>query len=282
VNAATSGLIGRAWTTGVLLETDDNAVRDRVSGIDDAGRVTVVFRKSNGTRDVIYATRGTPNAAGTAPSWSAAVAIDVLAGTPVSSMGTSEDYDLVVTPSGNAVAHWYHAATCTASTYRTAGSCRYYYLARFTASSATWSAPELIGDAPDPRFTMLANDRGDIALLGASWIRSGTTSSTSALALFLRNPGETSFRRRLLNTEALGDRSLDMDAAGNLLLAAEVQQGGTTDLAAYRGSVANGLGTPVILDTRGAVANLVLSKVGINGQQAILWTQNLHRNVHGR
>ncbi len=78
VNAATSGLIGRAWTSGVLLETDDNPVRDRVSGIDDAGRVTVVFRKSNGTRDVIYATRGTPNSSGTAPSWTAPVVIDVM------------------------------------------------------------------------------------------------------------------------------------------------------------------------------------------------------------
>ncbi len=274
VNAATSGLIGRAWTSGVLLETDDNPVRDRVSGIDDAGRVTVVFRKSNGTRDVIYATRGTPNSSGTAPSWTAPVVIDVLAGTPVSTMGTSEDYDLMVTPSGNALAYWYHSAACTASTYRTSGSCRYYYLARFTAGTGTWSAPELIGDAPSPSFTVRASDRGDIAILAASWVRSGTSSHTSALALLLRNPGETSFRRQLLNNEPLGDRSLDMDAAGNLLLAAELQQGGTTDLAAYRGTVAAGLGAPFVLDTRGAVANLMLSKVGINGQQAILWTQN--------
>ena len=274
VNAATSGLIGRAWTTGVLLETDDNAVRDRVSSIDDAGRVTVVFRKSNGTRDVIYATRGTPNAAGTAPSWTAPVAIDVLAGTPVSTMGSSEDYDLVVTPSGNAVAYWYHSVACTASTYRTSGSCRYYYLARFTASTGSWSAPELIGDAPSPSFTFLANDRGDIAILSTSWVRSGTTSYTNALALLMRNPGEANFRRQLLNTEPLGDRALDMDAAGNLLLAAQLQQGGTTDLAAYRGTVAAGLSAPVVLDTRGAVANLLLSKVGINGHQAILWTQN--------
>ena len=274
VNAATSGLIGRAWTTGVLLETDDNAVRDRVSGIDDAGRVTVVFRKSNGTRDVIYATRGTPNAAGTAPSWSAPVAIDVLAGTPVSTMGSSEDYDLVVTPGGNAVAYWYHSAACTASTYRTSGSCRYYYLARFTASSGTWGAPELIADAANPGFTLLANDRGDIALLGTSWVRSGTTGSTNALAVFMRDPGETSFRRQLLNAQTLGSTRLGLDGAGNLLLAAEVQQGGTTDVAAYRGTVVAGLGSPQILDARGATASLDVAAVGLGGIQAVVWTQN--------
>ncbi len=274
VNVATGGLIGRAWTTGVLLETDDNNVRDRVAGIDDAGRVTVVFRKTNGTRDVIYATRGTPNAAGTAPTWSAPVVIDVLAGAPVSTMGSSPDYDLVVTPGGNAVAYWYNNADCTSSTYRTSSSCRYYYMARFTASSGAWSAPELVGDAPNPSFTLLANDRGDVVFLGTSWVRSGASSYNSAAAILMRNPGETSFRRRLLNAEPLGNYSLDLDGAGNLLLAAEYQQGGTTDLVAYRGTVASGLGTPVVLDTRGAPATLHASKVGLNGQQAILWTQN--------
>ena len=274
VQAATGGLIGRAWSTGQLLETDDNAVRDRVSGIDDAGRVTVVFRKSNGTRDVMYATRGTPNTAGTTPSWTTPVVIDLLAGTPVSTMGTSEDYDLMVLPGGNAVAYWFHTAPCSASTYRTSGSCRYYYMARFTAVAASWSAPELITDAPAPKFTLRANDRGDIALLGTSWVRSDTTSSTNALALFMRNPGETSFRRRLFNAEPVGSTSLELDGAGNLLLAAEYLQGGTTDLVAYRGTVASGLGAPAVLDTRGAVTNLVLAKVGVNGQQAVLWTQN--------
>jgi len=153
VQAATGGLNGRAWAAGQLLETDDNVVRDSVSGIDDAGRVTVVFRKSNGTRDVIYATRGIPNAASVAPTWSTPVAIDVLAGVPVSTMGTIADYDLVVTPGGNAVAYWFHKAACSTSSYSTSGNCLYYYLARFTAGGSTWSAPELIGDAPAPNFT---------------------------------------------------------------------------------------------------------------------------------
>jgi hypothetical protein len=90
----------------------------------------------------------------------------------------------------------------------------------------------------------------------------------------LRNPGETSFRRQLLNLEPIGASQLSMDAAGNLLLAAEYQQSGTTDIVAYRGTVAAGLGTPTVVDNRGAAASLLLSRVGLNGHQAILWTQN--------
>jgi hypothetical protein len=65
-----------------------------------------------------------------------------------------------------------------------------------------------------------------------------------------------------------------MDAAGNLLMAAQYQQNATTDLVAYRGTVAAGLGTFQVLDSRGAAATLRHTSVGLNGQQVITWTQN--------
>lgn len=57
-------------------------------------------------------------------------------------------------------------------------------------------------------------------------------------------------------------------------MAAQYQQNATTDLAAYRGTVASGLGTPQFLDTRGSQVTLQHMAVGLNGQQIITWTQN--------
>jgi hypothetical protein len=264
----------QAWSAGQLLETDDNPVLDRVSGIDDTGHLMVVFRKSNGTREVIYASRGTPNAGGIAPTWTPPVAIDLLAGTPVSAMGNVTDYNLVVAPGGNALAYWYHNAPCTAATYSTAGPCRYYYMVRFSAASAAWSAPELIGDMPRPAFNAVINDRGDVALFGVGWVRSGTNRYVDALTLFWRSAAQATLSRQLVNTVLLGARMLDMDAAGNLLLAAEAQQNATTDLVAYRGTVDSGLGGQQVLDTRGTAAELLAAKVGLNGQQVVVWRQN--------
>jgi hypothetical protein len=273
VQSAASGLVGRNWAPGQLLETDDNVVRDRDYAIDDAGRVMVVFRKSNGSRDVLYVTRGTPNQSGQAAVWTTPVAIDLLAGAPVSTMSTV-DYGLVMSPNGNALVYWYHSALCSITTYNVSGNCRYYYLARFTAASGTWSAPELIGDVPSPSFKVFFNDRGDIAMLGTGWVRTGTSGYASSRTLYMRNPAETSFRKQLLNDPAIGSNILNLDGSGNLLLASEYSQNSTTDIVAFRGTVAGGLGPFQILDTRGAAATLKLSTVGINGQQAVIWSQN--------
>lgn len=269
-------LVGRAWATPQSLEENTSAISvlDRRAAIDDAGNVTVLFRKNNGTRDVIYATRGTPNGPGQAPTWTAPVAIDVLAGAPVSSMGTAEDYSLTAAPGGDLVALWFHNAACTASTYRTSGTCKYYHYARYRAASSTWEAPVLLTDASSPGFGVFTNDRGDLVFFGNSWVRSGTTNFTAALALFMRSAGETTTRRQLLNAEPINAYQLGMDAAGNLLLAAQYQQNATTDLVAYRGTVAAGLGPFQVLDSRGAAATLKHTAVGLGGQQVITWTQN--------
>jgi hypothetical protein len=276
VQAATGPLVGRAWATPQSLEENTSAVSvlDRRAAIDDAGNVTVLFRKNNGSRDALFAVRGTPNGAGLAPTWSVPVPIDVLAGSPVSTMGSSPDYSLTAAPGGDLVALWYHNAACSAATYRTSGTCRYYHYARYRSASGSWEAPVLLTDASNPGFEVFTNDRGDLVFFGNSWVRSGTTSSTAALALFMRTAGETATRRQLLNAEPINAFQLGMDAAGNLMMAAQYQQGGTTDLVAYRGTVAAGLGTFQVLDSRGNAATLRHLAVGLNGQQVITWTQN--------
>jgi hypothetical protein len=274
VNPAVTPLLGRAFAAAQALEVDDNEVGDRFTAIDDAGRVTVLFQKANGARNVLYTVRGTANTAGVAPSWTAPTPIDLLNGSPLSTMGNSPEYALKAAPGGDVVAYWYHNAPCTASTYKTTGNCRYYYYARYAVASNTWGAPTLLGDSPSGSYDMHLNDRGDVVFLGNSWVRSGASSYTTSLALFMRTAADTGFRRQLLGDQPLGDYKLAMDGGGNLLMAAEYRQNATTDVVAYRGTAASGLGTPQVLDTRGAAASLRLSKVGLNGQQVVIWTQN--------
>ena len=277
VNAAANPLIGRAWVPGQLLETDDNEPSFARTAIDDAGRVTVVFRKSNGTRQVVYATRGVANAAGTAPSFSAPVPIDLLGGTVVSSMGTTTsniEVGLAASPGGNLLAYWYNNAPCTATTYRTSGTCRYYYAARYLIANNAWEAPVLVGDTPEGDFNIRINDRGDVALLGTGWTRSGTSNFTEGTAAYFRAGTEATFRRQMLNVDPLRNHQLDMDGAGNVLLAAEASQNATRDLVVYRGTVAAGLGAQQVLDTRGNAVSLQLTRVGTGGQQVVVWAQN--------
>ncbi len=273
VQAAASVLANRGWATSQSLETDDGAVSDTRSVIDDTGRATVVFRKVTATRTVIYATRGTPNAAGAAPTWTTPVPIDLLGGAAVSTVANS-DMGLEVSPAGNVVAYWSHRAACSASTYQTNGNCTYYYSARFLASSNGWEAPVLVGDTPNTGFTLRINDLGDIAMLGTSWGRSATGTLTKPRAVFLRAAGAAAFRRVLFGTDPIANPMLDIDAAGNLLLAVEASQNGTVDLVAYRGTVAAGFGAGTVLDTRGAAVALQLAGLGVNGQQVIVWAQN--------
>lgn len=277
VQAAANPLIGRAWVPGQLLETDDNDPSFARTAIDDAGRVTVVFRKSNGTRQVVYATRGIANAADTAPSFSTPAAIDLVSGTPVSSMGNTTsniELGLAAAPGGNLLAYWYNNAPCSSTTYRTSGTCRYYYATRYLIASNAWETPVLIGDTPEGNFDIRINDRGDVALLGTGWTRSGTSSFTEGAAAYFRAGGESAFRRQMLNVDPLRNHQLDMDGAGNVLLAAEASQNATRDLVVYRGTVAAGLGAQQLLETRGNAVSLQLARVGTAGQQVVVWSQN--------
>jgi len=277
VQGATNPLIGRAWAPGQLLETDDSEPSFVRTAIDDAGRVTVLFRKSDGTRQVVYATRGAANAADAAPSFSAPVAIDLVSGAPVSSMGSTTsniELGLAAAPGGNLLAYWYNRAPCSGTTYSASGTCRYYYAARYLIANEAWEAPVLVGDSPAGDFDIRINDRGDVALLGTGWTRSGTSRFTEGKAAYFRAGNEAGFRRQMLNVDPLRNHQLDMDAAGNLLLAAEASQNATRDLVVYRGTVAAGLGAQQLLDTRGNAVSLQLTRVGTAGQQVVVWAQN--------
>jgi len=275
VNTLVSNLAGRAWTAGQLLETNDSEVAEAASGIDDQGRTHVVFLKFDGTRWVLYATRGTPGAAGTAPSWTTPVPIDVLDGKPVNSMTRNDnEFAIKVAPNGNAVARWFSRGACTANTYNTFGKCNYLFTARYLASSGTWEAPVLVGDFPKVNGDLKINSAGDVALKLIGWKRSGTTGYTSAAAVGWRPTGAASFQTRVFSEANMGSFLLDLDSTGNMLMAAEVNQNATTDLVAYRGTQSGGFGAPISLESRGAAATLRELSVGNGGQQIVLWSQN--------
>ena len=284
-----SPLDGRAWAATQSLEenTSTLAVRDRRVVIDDAGRVTVLFRKNTCTRFALYATNGTPGTAGAAPTWTAPVAIDVLGGTPltVEAYDASDKfYNAVAAPGGTVVASWLVFRPCTASTYIgvPTSDCWYQYMARYTPAGG-WEAPSLVTDVAlnggPLALAMLqwqVNDRGDIVFQGNGWVRSGSTSYSVQRAFYVRAAGESTFRRQLFAAAPFGNFQWRLDGAGNLLLGAELAQNGTTDIAAYRGTADAGFdfSSPQVLDTRSNAASLVRVLQGVNGQSVVLWAQN--------
>jgi hypothetical protein len=277
VNAATSGLIGKAWATGQALEADDNEVLASDQVIDDAGRITSVFMKWNGTRWVLYATRGTPNGAGLAPTWTTPVAIDLLASLPTQGW-TRYDYKFEVTgaPNGNVLAVWSGTAPCTASSYRTSGSCEFVYTSRYLPTAGIWEAPKAVADSPNGYFAQPhINNNGDVALIVSGWTRAtGYPYYKTSEAASWKANGALAFQQKAFIDSDIASFAFGMDATGNMLLGAAVKQNATVDIVAYRGSLAGGFGAAQILDTRGSAVTLKQQAVGNSGQQIILWSQN--------
>lgn len=283
----TSPLIGRSWAGAQSLEENTSAVsvRDRRTAIDDEGNVTVLFRKSNGTREVLYAMRGTPGAGGAAPSWSEPAPIDVAGSGAVDvaqNWPNEVNYAAIATPSGHVIAYWLAWQRCTASAYSTVTtqSCWYLYMNRFRPG-AGWQSPTLvdsvlIGGGNLGSISAAANDRGDVVFQVPGWVRSGTSSHTAARTFLLKTADEAQFRRQPFQSAGFGDYRWAMDGAGNLLIGASLTQNATTDVVAYRGTVAGGFdfGNPRVLDTRGSPATLIAMVMGLNGHAAVLWTQN--------
>ena len=270
-------MVGRTWVTPQLVASGAATapVLSRASTIDDAGRVTLLFRRNDGSRDVIYATRGTPNANGTAPTWTTPVPIDLQGTVAVSNMAAATFLSVTAAPGGDVVALWNHYAACTATTYGSAPfQCRYYYTARYRIANGAWDAPELLTDTPDGAFTTLVNDHGDTVFLGNSWVPTATLRSTAVKAVFMKTASETGFRRQLLSSEpttAFAKLQMDMDKSGNLLLATQYMLDGVAHIVAYRGTAAAGLSAPFRLDTLDTRAVLGQTRVGLNGQQVVTW-----------
>jgi len=276
VAAPVSTVLGRTWAAAQSLE--ENVTMRSVSvfdaAIDDSGRVTVVFRKSDGIREVIYAMHGSPNAVGVTPTWTPPVAIDLLSGNAVSDMRAGLQVSVTAAPGGNAVALWPHQAPCTATTYAGGTRCTYHYFARYTARTGQWAEPELLTDSDTGTFQILVNDRGDLVFYGDSWIPFQTLRSTAVKALFMRTSTETAFRRQLLSevpTTAFQKVQVHMDEAGNLLMATEYRPASVSNIVAFRGTVATGLTQEIALESPSVDSRLGLSQVGRSGQQVVTW-----------
>jgi len=282
VQAASSPLAGKAWSPGQLLEIGDDPVVSRAAGIDDAGRVTVAFIKTETTRSVLYVTRGTPNAASVAPSWTPPVAIDQVLGAPPTG-GSASGVSLDVSPAGNVAVLFRRSAPCAATTYSTTGSCGYYYVSRYLREAATWESPVLLGDSPGSfeLFGVRINDQGDIAVKGIGWARYLTSSHLEVAAVWRRPRTNAGFSQQQLGVPGtlvpLSNAILSLDEAGNLLVAGTMPPVAlaSEDLVAYRGSISSGLGPAVILHQHSAAPKIVAAGVGRAGQQAVVWRQTV-------
>jgi hypothetical protein len=277
VQAQGSGLTGRGWATGQLLDQTDNEVLAWDSAIDDQGRVTVVYMQYNGTRWQLFATRGISNAAGSAPSWSAPVAIDVQAnGSPAFAQDRfTYFFGVKGSPTGHVVAYWTYDGACTATTYRTvAGTCTYVMIARFLTTTGAWEAPIAATSAPNNPSAPQINSRGDIALAVLSGVPTTNFPYYTAVPqIASRAVGAASFSTGNL-AGPVSTFDLSLDDSGNMLVAAALTQGGTVDAAVYRGTLSGGFGAAQVLDTRGSAVSTVHGNVSAAGQQVVVWTQN--------
>jgi len=278
VTAPTSVLSGRAWQTGQALETNDNPVYAADAAMDDSGKVTVLFAKSDGSRVTLWATRGTPGAAGVAPSFTTPVAIDTAAPYNYYQYASKVGFSVGVSSNGNAVAAWRNTAPCKTTTYSTSGTCYYYYTARWLASNPTWDAPVLVGDAPyDYSLQGVGiTNGGDILVFTNAWERTTSYPYYSVWpSATWRRAGQAAFQQQLFKGLSFVSGNLHLDNLGNMVLVGSMNQNATTDIVAYRGNTTTGFsGTQEILDTRGAAAVFDGSWIGENGHTVVIWTQN--------
>lgn len=285
--APVSPLAGRAWTPVVQLAPD--VFDGPLVGIADDGRAIVVSATLTRpatfpfTASTPFVVLGEPGGAGT-PRWSTPVAL--------SSFGTRSGAAvpadlrpeaLRVAPNGRAVI----LATgtgggCPESLPGLATECR--FISMLDPVQRTWSPWDIVAKrdlsqrldtsslSMNPSNFAL-NDRGDVAFFASASSAFDTTAR-----VFLRSATELAFR-----TVAFGPDGgttgpqigvLTMDEAGRLVLAASLDQNGTTDLAVWRGTIATGFQSPVVVDTRSAPATFRALWSGRNGRSFLTWQQN--------
>lgn len=286
----------RAWTAGSPLEVGDVPVVLMDAGMDQEGRVITVFVKSDGTTANLFATRGTPGAAGAAVQWSTPVRIDAdTAAFNDPASFKSNHLSLAVSPAGAAHAVWVSNGPCTSQTWRTNSGfvCKYLYSSTYAPATNTWSAPVLIGDTPGGssngntlfRPTALINDRGDVAVEYGGYIQSSPPVSASfgtvRQAMAWRSAGQSAFTLRAFqDIPAPADtrQFATLDNSGGMVVVAERTQSASTneDVISYSGSVASGFAdtTGTVVDTLGNNADLRAVTVGPTGAVLVTWRQN--------
>jgi Repeat of unknown function (DUF5648) len=279
-----SKLIDRSWATPTLLETDDNQVSEYNTSIDDAGRATTIFVKSNGTRPVLYATRSQTSANGVV-TWTTPTAIDVAASGQVlpASEVSYATWVIRVTsaPSGNVIATWLTKQPCTANTYFTpnySADCQFIVSANYNVTSNTWSTAQIVADSPDASQRYLAtvmNDAGDVVITNLGWNRTTSYPYYSTVNRVLWRPaGQLAFQSKLFTDTFVNYSNATLDNGGNMLFAGAATQAGTTDIIAYRGTTTGGFGSAVTLDQQSSAATWVDVKTSLGGKSIITYKQS--------
>jgi hypothetical protein len=274
-----SPLLSRAWSAASLLETDDNQVSDYTTSIDDTGKATTLFLKSNGSRLALFATRSQTSVAGSV-TWSTPRTIDTnsLAGVlPVSEIGYRNWYfALTSAPNGNVIATWITLAACTANTYSTSGNCKYLVTANYTVATDSWSAAQIVADTPENTFDTAINSAGDVVITNFGWVRAATYPYyTSYNRVSWRPSSQLAFQSRLFSDvpiTAYGNTTLDN--AGNMMFTVAGTQAGTTDIISYRGNMTSGFSGPTTLDGRSSAATFVAAKTTSTGKSVVLYKQS--------
>jgi len=255
--------------------------------VDSAGKAIVIFAKSEADATHMYAVHGNPNAKGTAATWSSPIDIGVRTGAALANVRTyGLSIKLSASANGNVLAHWLHVAPCTTTTYNDdpADDCTYLVSARYLSATGEWEEPAIVADVPVSGLTAMAiegrmNSRGDAALQIPTWERAGSSylvrsgvalrsSSSSAYTVEQLDAGVQS-GNFMVYTQTIG-----LDDAGNVLVGAQLDAAGTTDVVAFRGTVDGGMTSPVVVDARSDRASLQHVAVGADGAQILIWRQS--------
>lgn len=268
-------LDGRAWDAPVLVASNFQGGGPTRYGIDDKGRVLLVFVKNDGQRDRLYSSRVTPNVGSAGAIVSPPQAIDIVGGI---AKPPAAQFTMAVAPNGDAVVAWLSPENCTASTYSTSGSCFYVYTARYFGESGTWQTAVRGPDTPGSVTDIKINSRGDFVMSMYGWTRVGTNRYEEYNAIGWKSPTQKSIQQKLFtDDDYMVWRAPALDAEGNFLVVGQSIPPGQTAqsnvVVAYRGSTQAGVGPREVLNQAGSQAVLKDSDLGQGGQAVVAWSQ---------
>lgn len=224
-----STLSNLAWTRSRLLSSSAAYYFD--AGIDDQGRLTVLFIKSNGKRNALYAVQGEPDDSGANVRWKDAKVVDGLA-------SDEDQYEpgipqISVSSNGNILATWQVLKKCGAS----AMCITYLYAARLVKSTGRWEKPWLVGEASTNFWRSQINDSGAVAVLYPKQPRDGPMVIVSR-GVGSNKPLSTRLPRVSSRDLKIG---LGIDRRGRIFIAAKEEtkdskNRATSHIWAYRGN----------------------------------------------
>ncbi len=279
-----SVLAGRAWSTVVRVAPDLSPGFTPLVGLADDGRAVVVADVRPPPpvvpgRTNFVVVLGEPGGAGAA-RWTSPQTLASFGTRSGAAVSTDLRVDaLRVAPSGRAVILASGSeGGCPRNAFGGVQTCRFVsVLDPDTRVWSPWDVMALVSESRSSDFTLFGdstlalNDRGDLALSFAA------PPGETAARVFWRPAGELVFRSTLMRgapTEPARRGRVTLDETGGLVFAAELIQGGTTDIAVWRGSIAAGLAGPVVVDTRAARATLRALHTGRSGRSYLFWHQN--------